>query len=102
MQWNDEQVHAYALGGYSKDDIGPDGEVYSRYNPQSHWDAWTLGGRYSRRWTPATGAVPHQAPDGQPEHATRTTEATATWEAFYRKQISLPADTWLANIDCHV
>lgn len=47
LKWNDNQIHQDQLRWYEPGDIGPDGEVYSTYNPNSKWDWWVLGGRWS-------------------------------------------------------
>lgn len=46
LQWSDEQVYQEEIRFYEKENIGPDGEVYSEYNPLSKWDWWTKGGRW--------------------------------------------------------
>jgi hypothetical protein len=48
LEWSDDEAYAYAIEGYyDKEDIGEDGEVYSTYNPNSKWDWYSLGGRWS-------------------------------------------------------
>jgi len=46
LGWTDEQVYADATTTYSRDK-GPEGQVYSTYNPLSRWDWWTVGGRWT-------------------------------------------------------
>lgn len=46
LNWTDEQVYAEELRWYEPENIGPDGEVYSTYNPHSQWDWWQIGGRW--------------------------------------------------------
>ncbi|AWN05071.1 hypothetical protein SEA_EASLEY_46 [Gordonia phage Easley] len=50
LAWSDEQVYADAVRWEEPEDIGPDGEVYSTYNPKSQWDWWTVGGRWGGMW----------------------------------------------------
>lgn len=50
LKWTDEQIHADALRYEDEDDIGPDGEIYSTYNPQSKWDWYSIGGRWPEYW----------------------------------------------------
>lgn len=47
MDWNDEKIYQNAIEEYNFEDIGPDGEIYSTYNPNSKWDWWTIYGRFA-------------------------------------------------------
>lgn len=47
LQWTDEEIYKDEIEGYEPDEIGPDGEVYSYRNPNSKWDWYALGGRWS-------------------------------------------------------
>jgi len=47
LTWTDEELYQYGIDGYDTEDIGTDGEVYSTYNPNSKWDWFVLGGRWS-------------------------------------------------------
>ena len=47
LTWTDEEIYAEIIKGYEEDEIGANGEVYSTYNPDSKWDWYTLGGRWS-------------------------------------------------------
>lgn len=49
LEWNDDEVYSEAIRFYEKAEIGPDGEVYSTYNPNSKWDWYQVGGRYAGR-----------------------------------------------------
>lgn len=49
LKWTDEQIYQYAIQHLDPDNIGPDGEVYSISNPDSKWDFWEIGGRFSNR-----------------------------------------------------
>lgn len=40
----DEEVYDFMSDGY---EIQPNGDLYSTYNPDSKWDWWTVGGRFS-------------------------------------------------------
>jgi hypothetical protein len=46
MEWTDEQLYESAIEGYDEDDIASDGSVLSRYNPDSKWDWYAVGGRW--------------------------------------------------------
>lgn len=48
LEWTDEQVYASEVRWES--DLGPDGEVYSEYNPDSQWDWYSIGGRWAGYW----------------------------------------------------
>lgn len=49
LNWTDEEVYLDAIEFEEKEDIGKDGEIYSTYNPNSKWDWYQLGGRYTGR-----------------------------------------------------
>jgi len=44
LKQTDEELYQNAIRYY--DDIGPDGEIYSTYNPKSKWDWYEIGGRW--------------------------------------------------------
>jgi hypothetical protein len=45
LEWTDEEIYQDVITWY--DDVGENGEVYSEYNPNSKWDWYSLGGRWS-------------------------------------------------------
>lgn len=47
LSWSDDQIYEEEIKYYEPEEIGPDGEVYSTYNPKSKWDWFVLGGRWS-------------------------------------------------------
>lgn len=49
LEWTDEEIYAEGIKWYEKSEIGPEGEVYSTYNPNSKWDWYQIGGRYAGR-----------------------------------------------------
>jgi hypothetical protein len=49
LEMTDEELYAEGIKWYEEDEIGPDGEVYSTYNPNSKWDWYEIGGRYAGR-----------------------------------------------------
>jgi hypothetical protein len=49
LEWNDDEIYENAISWYEKSEIGPEGEVYSTYNPNSKWDWYEIGGRYAGR-----------------------------------------------------
>lgn len=55
LQWTREQIYQDAIEWEDEDNIGPDGEVYSTYNPHSKWDWWTVGGRWTEQFEKRQG-----------------------------------------------
>jgi len=49
LEMNDEEIYAEAIKYYEEEELGPNGEVYSTYNPDSKWDWYEVGGRYAGR-----------------------------------------------------
>ncbi len=49
LEMTDEELYAEGTKWYEEDEIGPEGEVYSTYNPNSKWDWYEIGGRYAGR-----------------------------------------------------
>lgn len=51
LLWTDEQCYEDGVKYYNKENIQPDGSVYSTYNPKSkwEWDWYSIGGRFSDR-----------------------------------------------------
>jgi len=49
LEMNDEEIYQQAIKYYEEEYLGPDGEVYSTYNPDSKWDWYEVGGRYAGR-----------------------------------------------------
>jgi hypothetical protein len=47
LKLDDEGLHKLAIEDHEPEEVGPDGEVYSTYNPKSKWDWYQLGGRWS-------------------------------------------------------
>lgn len=47
LLWSDEEIYLHEIDGFEADEVGDDGEVYSTYNPQSKWDWYEIGGRFS-------------------------------------------------------
>lgn len=48
LSWNDQQCHDHAI--QFEDDVDADGNTYSTYNPDSIWDWWVVGGRWSSEY----------------------------------------------------
>lgn len=55
LEWTDEEVYADATKWHEEDQIGPEGEVYSTYNPDSKWDWWVIGGRWEEEYATRQG-----------------------------------------------
>lgn len=51
LQWTDEEHYQEAIKYTSKENIWPNGEVYSQYNPRSKWDWYQVWWRYAGRIT---------------------------------------------------
>jgi hypothetical protein len=49
LKMNDEQIYAETIKYYEEEELGPNGEVLSTYNPDSKWDWYEVGGRYAGR-----------------------------------------------------
>ncbi len=64
MKWTDEQIYAEAIEGYSEDAITPDGSVLSRYNPDSKWDWYAVGGRWQGMLTLKPGKTGQRGSPG--------------------------------------
>ncbi len=46
LKWSDEEHYQNEIKWVDKENIGPQGEMISTYNPKSKWDWWVLGGRW--------------------------------------------------------
>lgn len=55
LQWTDEEIYQDALRYEDEEDIGTDGSIYSTYNPNSKWDWWTVGGRWTEQFEKRQG-----------------------------------------------
>ena len=153
--FSDDQWYTEAIRYYGPEDLGPNGEVYSTYNPKSEWDWFSIGGRWGGRWTlkdhldpstyPGMGTQPSafgmseraeedarntdcaRAQDIVPESHNSSyayvdlegewisrgkmgwwgmssdDKAEEAWDKQYFEWLkSLPQDTWLVNVDCHI
>lgn len=47
LNWDDEECYREGIKYYDSEDIQPDGSVRDTYNPNSKWDWYTIGGRFS-------------------------------------------------------
>lgn len=47
LKWSDEECYADGVKYYNAEDIMEDGSVFSTYNPNSKWDWYQTGGRFS-------------------------------------------------------
>jgi hypothetical protein len=55
LEMTDEEIYQQAIKWEEPEDIGPDGEVYSTYNPHSKWDWYEVGGRFAGQITVKDG-----------------------------------------------
>jgi len=88
LNMNDEEIYKMAVKWYNKEDIGPEGEVYSSRNPQSKWDWYQIGGRYAGQIIVKAG-VEIDYPNfswawGEDERKKITEEGTATDSALVK------------------
>jgi tetratricopeptide (TPR) repeat protein len=63
LNWTDEELYAEATKYYEESEIGPEGEAYSTYNPDSKWDWYQIGGRYAGRLHLKEGVEKDQDPN---------------------------------------
>lgn len=56
FQWGDDEFYQKAIRGYEPEELTPLGGVYSKRNPKSQWDWWTVGGRWSGYLHTETGS----------------------------------------------
>ena len=49
LKWTDSDHYQAGIDWYQANEIDEEGSVYSTYNPQSKWDWYSLGGRWSGR-----------------------------------------------------
>jgi len=47
LSFTDNQLYEEGIKYEEPENLGPNGEVYSTYNPKSKWDWYSLGGRWS-------------------------------------------------------
>lgn len=47
LRWTDEECYLDGIRYYEEENIKPDGSVFSDYNPNSKWDWYSIGGRFS-------------------------------------------------------
>lgn len=47
LNWTDEQCYQDKARWYEEDMIDENGNIYSTYNPNSKWDWYTIGGRWT-------------------------------------------------------
>lgn len=47
LKWTNEEIYQDQIKYYDEEEIGENGEVYSTYNPNSKWDWYQIGGRWS-------------------------------------------------------
>ena len=78
LEMNDEELYQDEIKYYEPSDIGPDGEIYSTYNPNSKWDWYEVGGRYA-------GML--RVKEGTPFH-----EPNFSWDIEHDEQEKVIAD----------
>lgn len=55
LEMTDEEIYQQAIKWEEPENIGPNGEVYSSYNPHSKWDWYEVGGRFAGQITVKDG-----------------------------------------------
>ena len=54
MKWTDEQLYQEAIKHFEQDELTPEGDLLSTYNPNSKWDWYKVGGRWEGLLIPKT------------------------------------------------
>lgn len=62
LNWTDEDCYLDGVRYYEEENIKPDGSVFSDYNPNSKWDWYSIGGRYSDLVPLKDGGYTDEAP----------------------------------------
>lgn len=47
LKWTDEECYEDVRNWYDEDDVDAEGNIWSTYNPNSKWDWYEVGGRWS-------------------------------------------------------
>lgn len=76
----DEELYSVGIEGYDSDELDEDGNVISHYNPNSKWDWYEIGGRWS-------GLLILKGKGRKKETADRALAGEIDWDAMY----SMPA-----------
>jgi hypothetical protein len=58
LEMSDDELYQEAIKYYSEEEIGPNGEIYSTYNPDSKWDWYEIGGRFAGALPVKEGITP--------------------------------------------
>ena len=127
FDWTDEDFYQYAIRDWHKEDIQPDGSVYTEYNPDSKWDWWYVRGNWVDGFPEYGDKIKNIdpkvlesftsyaviTPDGE-WHApgemgwfacsTETDEEWNDWAAHYKERFIDTADPnmYLTLVDCHI
>lgn len=105
LSWTDDELYAEAIRFYEPEDIGPEGEVYSTYNPKSKWDWYSVGGRWAGFFKLKPGTriadrgeqswmqkMSNQSyPDG---HADRVYKGDIDWEGMKADRVAEAEKSW--------
>lgn len=131
LTWTDEELYAQAIRYEEPENIDADGGILSTYNPQTIWDWYTIGGRWTGEYgddvtTPDAVATTLADPEKAKEYGFPRiiidAEGTAhrrgregwfgftedhvdeeTWLATVKAALdSAPAGSKLYFIDCHI
>lgn len=91
MQWTDEQVYEEAIKSYDEEDITSDGSLLSRYNPDSKWDWYEVGGRWQGMLILKTGKTGERGTPGLMTKITKNFDAACVtdidFDAMRKKQL---------------
>lgn len=85
MKWTDEQLYETAIQSYDEEDITEDGSILSRYNPDSKWDWYTVGGRWQGMLMLKPGKTGERGSPGL------MTKMTQNYDAAYAADIDFDA-----------
>ena len=128
MNWTDEECYQDVAYYYDDEDKDEEGNLYSTYNPNSKWDWYVVGGRWSNFLTTKSGEKVDEdyvseldfpndfmtfaviLPNGRwYEEGSMgwwavVTDRDDSWEANYKERFLDKADpNWILTIvDCHI
>lgn len=92
---SDDEVYARMIRWEEPEDLGPNGEVYSEYNPNSKWDWWVIGGRWAEVVAPFQAETVEQLAGRVQSYLNLTAEereADKGWDNWVPNDLILPTE----------
>lgn len=90
LHWADEDCYLDGIRYYKEESIKPDGSVFSDYNPNSKWDWYSIGGRYSNLIPLKDGGYTDEVPmcevDIEYRDKTKYKNAIRFWQLYVEGQ----------------